>query len=578
MRRALVMGAAAALLAAGAATGTARVATSAAAPAASVTVVGSATTVRPQDAPAGSASAGLVAARNEFESFQVVVRAGASSVTGVAVSLAAPLSGPRGSIPPSNVRIYREAYLDVAKRSDLEGDTGLWPDALIPAVDPIYGEARDAFPLDVPAGENRVAWVDVLVPPDLPPGRYDGELLVTGDGGLLVTVPVHLTVLKFALPATATLRSAFGMEWDGGCPAHYGNDCIHDEEEGWALKSLYVRAALENRMTISYSEYQPPVAGDEAGWFRQYILPMLRGDSPQNDAGEWLPVRLPGARLTSIQVDSDYLGAWRRRAEEGRFVRRAFLYACDEPNRDAGAWRGCKRSARDARPRWPKLRVLVTASIQDAEDFGATDLIDILVPIVNELHDKPGSRYSGNQRPEYRRFLRDGRNNLWAYHSCMSHGCTGDPVNDPYLVGWPSYAIDQPASEHRAMGWLAFEYRFTGELYWATDWDLAAAWTDQFSFGGNGDGTLFYPGKPSVIGGTHDIPLDSIRMKRIRDGYEDYEYLHFLEDNGMRSEAVAVARGLFPTAYRTDVSQAELDAARNEIGALVAGLTGGPVP
>jgi hypothetical protein len=37
-------------------------------------------------------------------------------------------------------------------------------------VDPLYGQARRAFPVDVPAGENRVAWVDVLVPPKAPAG------------------------------------------------------------------------------------------------------------------------------------------------------------------------------------------------------------------------------------------------------------------------------------------------------------------------------------------------------------------------------------------------------------------------
>jgi hypothetical protein len=147
----------------------------------------------------------------------------------------------------------------------------------------------------------------------------------------------------------------------------------------------------------------------------------------------------------------------------------------------------------------------------------------------------------------------------------MSHGCSGDPGSDPYWAGWPSYVIDQPGSEHRAMGFLAFEYDTVGDLYFATDYDLSTAWTDQWSFGGNGDGTLFYPGTPARIGGTHDIPLDSIRLKRIRDGREDFEYLLALDGAGLHSEAMTVTRGLFPTMYETDVTQGEFDIARQSL-------------
>lgn len=535
---------------------------------ATVVVVGSLVTVKPADAPAGAASASLTAARNEFESFQVVVRAGASTLTGVTVLLETPLSGPGGTIPAQNVTIYREAYIDLVHASDLEGGTGRWPDALIPAVDPFYAEARNAFPVTVPAGENRVAWVDVLVPIAQAAGAYDGTLRVTGDGGLDVAVPVHLEVLSLELPSTSSMRSAFGMDWDGGCPAHYGDNCINDMERGWALKSLYVRAALEDRVTISYSEYQPPVPGEQRQWFRTYILPLLQGTSPVDPEGLWTPVRLPGARLTSVQVDGgSFLHDWRTVASNGGFVKRAFLYACDEPNTDAATWRYCKRQARNALDGWPKLRILITATIRNAKRFDAAGLIDLLVPVVNQMDDKASwSPYYGNQRSKYDTWLAsEARNQLWTYTSCMSHGCSGDSGSDPYWAGWPSYVIDQPGSEHRATGFLAFEYASVGDLYFATDYDLTTAWTDQWSFGGNGDGTLFYPGMPARIGGTHDIPLDSIRLKRIRDGREDYEYLLALEAAGLRTEAMTVARGLFPTMYETNVSQAEFDAARQSL-------------
>jgi hypothetical protein len=53
-------------------------------------------------------------------------------------------------------------------------------------------------------------------------------------------------------------------------------------------------------------------------------------------------------------------------------------------------------------------------------------------------------------------------------------------------------------------------------------------WENIRLYGGNGDGTLFYPGRPDRIGGRTDIPIESIRLKLIREGMEDYEYLALL--------------------------------------------------
>merc|ERR1712060_542132 len=93
---------------------------------------------------------------------------------------------------------------------------------------------------------------------------------------------------------------------------------------------------------------------------------------------------------------------------------------------------------------------------------------------------------------------------------------------------------------------LGFHYRASGELYWLTNFvdtctkeNLVGncpvdelhgkgmdAWKDQLVQGGNGDGTLTYPGRDDVIGGGKDkfVPIASIRLKQLRDGMEDHEY------------------------------------------------------
>jgi hypothetical protein len=109
------------------------------------------------------------------------------------------------------------------------------------------------------------------------------------------------------------------------------------------------------------------------------------------------------------------------------------------------------------------------------------------------------------------------------------------------------------------MEWLAYRFRVSGELYWDTLYHLDDAWNSYTAghnglcdFGGNGDGALFYPGTPAKIGGTTHIPVESQRLKLIREGMEDYEYLHLLESLGGGATAQAAAQALFPAAFETD--------------------------
>ena len=131
----------------------------------------------------------------------------------------------------------------------------------------------------------------------------------------------------------------------------------------------------------------------------------------------------------------------------------------------------------------------------------------------------------------------------------MSHGCSSDgaPVLDAAFRGWPSYMIDAPATAARVMGTLAFVSDIAGELYFDTvfAYDEGDPWTSQWAFGGNGDGTLFYPGTPARIGGKRHVPVESLRLVQISRGLADHAYLSLCAQLGdpalARAEARAVA-------------------------------------
>jgi hypothetical protein len=104
---------------------------------------------------------------------------------------------------------------------------------------------------------------------------------------------------------------------------------------------------------------------------------------------------------------------------------------------------------------------------------------------------------------------------------------------------------------NRAQEWLSYKNGISNELYYETTLHLDSAWNDQFDFGGNGDGNLWYPGRPDLIGGTHHVPVESMRMKYIREGIEDYEYLKMLTDLGDGAWAMQQVQALFPSAGAT---------------------------
>ncbi len=155
---------------------------------------------------------------------------------------------------------------------------------------------------------------------------------------------------------------------------------------------------------------------------------------------------------------------------------------------------------------------------------------------------------------------------LWWYQACSSHGC--NIVGGEYFRGWPSYMIDHDAIRNRIMEWLSWKYGIEGELYFNTDeaYGKKDPWKDINLFGGNGDGTLFYPGTPDVIGGKSHIPIESIRLKLIREGLEDYEYLVMLSKLAGSKSAGELVNGLIRNTYDFDHDPQKLYAVRTSIG------------
>ncbi|MBI3802563.1 MAG: DUF4091 domain-containing protein, partial [Nitrospirae bacterium] len=455
----------------------------------------------------------------------------------------------------------------------IQGATGEWPDALIPKKDEYVGELRNAFPFSVGAGRNQPIWIEIYIPVTAAAGVYSGSATVTASGQNPVVVPIQLTVWNFTLPSTATLKSAYSIDYHLITLGHQIGKYDPEKKGHLDLVTLYTKANLLHRLTNDYLPGPQTLPGKWAQ-FDSTFGPFLDGTAS-----------LPGGKLSGAKETSYRMSVWSHETDvpflkevalhtksKGWFDR-VFEYTSDEP-KTAGDWKTIRVRATALHQADPKLRALVTTSYQSASKNGVASLIDLFVPTLRFMDNKPapsprsevpgGNDTIGNQRSRY-------GPEVWWYQACGSHGCGiigGGPEDRAgYHTGWPAVMIDLPAMFNRIMQWMTFKYHIQGELYYDMVYAFGSGdpWTTQYYYGGNGDGTLYYPGRPDQIGGKSQIPIESIRLKLLREGMEDYEYLALLKGLGEEAFAQQQAARLVTNTYTWSKDPALLYEAREKV-------------
>lgn len=541
-------------------------------------IADSLTKVRPLDpfpvSPVGVAT--LYAGRNEFEPFQIVLRPADQDVAGIDIAISDLRTSQGAEISRNNITVYFEQFLNVTHPTMIgtkepDGATGPWPDALIPRVDRYANEKRNAFPFALRRGRNQPVWIEVYVPETAQPGEYDGSIGISRGEAVESVVHVHLTVWAFTLPSTSTLKSSFGLNGTTLLKQHLGR--YTSDEDLYSLTRLYARAALVHRISIYGGSMVPPKYQYADGHMRldwgpydAEVGPFLNGtvlhDGPLHGArATSVDIRTPTAFDTEEQR-SLYLAQWVDHFRKKGWADRLFLYLWDEPK--PADFPQVEKKGLASLAAGSGIRNLVTVPFTAELE----PVVRIWVPLINCLEKKPGYDDFCAEAPPlsaYQSQIEQGRS-VWFYQSCASHGCNiqgGD-----YFNGWPSYMVDAPAAANRVMQWVAWKYRIEGELYYSMNeaYGQRDPWTDIRLFGGNGDGTLFYPGRPARIGGHTDIPIESIRLKLIRKGMEDYEYLALLAKLKGRNAADEFAGRIVQNTWRWESRPEVFLKVRQELG------------
>ncbi|HTL12923.1 MAG TPA: DUF4091 domain-containing protein [Bdellovibrionota bacterium] len=213
--------------------------------------------------------------------------------------------------------------------------------------------------------------------------------------------------------------------------------------------------------------------------------------------------------------------------------------------------------AKKAKTLAPSVKVMVTTPYHPQLD-GA---VDVLAPVLNQL-------VSDDYPPidTYHRFQKRG-GEVWFYVSCMSHGC--DYLSDS---GHPDMVIDRTAAYVRSIPWIAHKYGVDAFLYYAVVEGYKSSperdpWKSLWDFSGNGDGTLFYPGRPGEHGITEHQPIPSLRLKEWREASFDAEYLKWMDAQGNAPEWYAKTLGaMVPSATGWTRAYSEYGTLRQKMG------------
>ncbi|WP_127579332.1 DUF4091 domain-containing protein [Paenibacillus koleovorans] len=437
--------------------------------------------------------------------------------------------------------------------------SGWIPDALIPH------NARVGFggqPVAVQPRANQGFWIDIYVPNDdaLPPGLYTGAITVTMHDHNETTIPVELQLFDFALPQETHTKTMV-----------YASDVSSYFPKLDAPKDALRKMAQRHRFNLVGDDVHGRAFDETA---LQAYRPYLDGsffsrangyEGPGEGVGEQIfPVGMYGSPVlgeepAQMQAEADKWVNWFHQQKEAYGWNGAyFLYLIDEPRVDKFPWIQEQCSAiKSSEGPGRELPILTTRGFAQALEGS----IDIWCSSHVTSEGKAGADRNGQP--------------VWFYNGYRpSHG---------------SIILEGDAVDMRVNSWLKWKHNIELYFVWhGTHWRhnhqgprgrtnqnvygypvtfmyINTNQNDEFYYGGdgvhwgNGDGILFYPGHDPFYREQDrgiQAPISSIRMKNLRRGIQDYEYMWLAARQGKREQVDAIVNEAIPRVlHETDRDQ-----------------------
>ncbi len=490
------------------------------------------------------------AARGETEGAQLILRTEEPAQFDVRLSDLANENGE--TIPASAATVYAQHYVYTSK-GFTSFSAGDYPDALIPMK--YYKKAEENR---TEAEKNQGLWIDIRIPEDAKAGKYTGTCIVQA-AETSMEVPVSVEVYDFNMPKAPYMRSTY-LIWQ---------DWLMDGELDNTIKKYgdYYDALLDYNLTAYYF---PANTGDIDGFIaclRKYYDKVASYGIPYRRTTEVYAEDNPyggtaGENYESIDYElfESYLTAIAEASkEDGKNYFNKMYYYFDRVYDEV------------TDEKWPQMLACIAE----------TNAVEAKVAKEQGLSEEMTKSISGAKhlmsvvkgwRDEFAQFdellispLYDNlgsTKNIDMYEDLIAKGYTIESYGTVQTFPYPTRLIDEYLITGRDVFWSKFDYRLTGDLFWNTtgycNWGVGnvvgyGRISDLYSTScrdgvTDGDGYLFYPGRPY----DSDKPFPSLRLTAVRDGIDDHSYLSILEEKSMAlAEQYGISKDGIRKAIRT---------------------------
>jgi hypothetical protein len=462
-------------------------------------------------------------ARNQHVSLQLAVRS--TEPLAKVTAEVHPLEGPDCFVI-SDVQVQRVGYVQFDLHTP---DTPA--DELVGTVPGLFPDPLMDLPFEMDADKTYALWVTIHIPPDAPPGIYEGNVIVRSRGRHVGSAPYSLKVFAASVPEERSVKLSAWFWLDGEqTMQYYGIPAF--SKDWWRLVDNTARVLGAHRQNVIFTYPQQLVRpyldngqvrydfGNFDRWVQCFkdrgVIGFIEGSFLLERLDSWAsPPQAWVFQAEGEGVQLRWLPAEDPRVEDFLTGFLPLLYAhlkekgwekiylqhiLDEPHgNDITVY---PRFAEMVRRFMPGIRTIEAIDpwngIPDVLQTG----IDIWVPLLGRFDD---------QMEMLRERIATG-NEVWYYNCSFPRG------------RYPNRFIDYPLIKTRIQLWLDSANNFGGFLFYGgNDW-----WPDPMS--GTGEVAVHPAGELFIVypDRANKSVLSSIRYEALRDGAEDYELMRLL--------------------------------------------------
>jgi hypothetical protein len=467
-------------------------------------------------------------ARNEYENMQIIITPSTEKSMILNISCSDLINDKQDMIAKENIKIYNVEYVNKS-----------FPDPLRPVSQKIKINPKDCV--------HKTLWISLYTPNETKPGVYSGNISLKSQENHSVekNIPIKVKVRNFSIPVKRNLPIETNMRLNKLTLFYHGISGSKRPEK-YVSKQYYIDAL---KYLMNYRLIPKPSALNGMGEI--YMVPFIgKNWNAENQTLDFtvfdklaqMYINNGSCLIFSGQLGGhfskpkrkqelsalgwepfypsmkDYLPKIYKHLKDKEWIDKAYFYAWDEPR--GKGWTKAQKEIETASALAPGVKQLLTYYFVKRTEKTARESITKIIKSVPRtciwccLYSSFSD--SEDHKAFYRKISREGEM-IWLYDS-----------------NGKSFNIRSKSIEHRAIFWNIRKYKLKGFLIWGSvDWrtlkisDTGSEISyELYNQSSNGDGFLLYPAGRSLYDGL----MPSIRLELMRDGIEDWEYFHLLDE------------------------------------------------